>query len=238
MDASLWRLQAGGGVTLAHLNACMWEFGCGASDAAVPARVAEELASLPPAALPTMVCIMSVVLSCAGHFPGSRLHRKACGGVRAVATKAAPCHSCAAADADADVDADLYQVAYRAGAGRLTLLLAYRSQRAYQVTLLTLVRMPGWRSVEVTGTDRISCHHQVGRTPLSIVNGVVRHLAGLPAALGHVAKVIYIHSRLLQYCWALRRLLPRNFRGAPPLCSGQARLMFPTHRRKRTWWQT
>jgi hypothetical protein len=54
-DGSPWWLQAGAGVTLAHLSACMWEFGCGASAAAVPARVAEELSALPPAALPIMV---------------------------------------------------------------------------------------------------------------------------------------------------------------------------------------
>lgn len=45
--------QAASGVTAAHLHACMWEFSCGA--APVPARVAEELRTLPPRALSALV---------------------------------------------------------------------------------------------------------------------------------------------------------------------------------------
>ncbi len=45
--------QAASGATTAHLHAAMWEFSCGG--AAVPARVAEELRTLPPRALSAMV---------------------------------------------------------------------------------------------------------------------------------------------------------------------------------------
>lgn len=60
-------LQAASGVTTAHLHAAMWEFSCGGG--AVPARVAEELRTLPPRALSAMVrpCWPCTLLLLAAH---------------------------------------------------------------------------------------------------------------------------------------------------------------------------
>ncbi len=58
------------GTTVAHLNACMWEFhsrgggGGGGDSDALPERVKQELASLPPAALHAMVRTISLAQSC------------------------------------------------------------------------------------------------------------------------------------------------------------------------------
>jgi hypothetical protein len=258
MDALLWRLQAGGGVTLAHLNACVWEFGCGASGAAVPARVAEELAALPPAALPTMVrgaCPSCCPVQHELFSSGSRLQRK-----HAEERRLQPRRLRLASLPLLRLLTLMLMLmlllmlllllllllilmliytslAYRARAGRLTLPLTDRSHRGQiERALADNGCMPGWRSLELPTTHRMSCRHQVGRTPLSIVNGVVRHLAGLPAALGHVAKVIHIHVQLFALLPSVALLVATQCsRGSATVPWCKARLVFLTQRRKRTW---
>ncbi len=80
------------------MNACMWEFGCGAGAAAVPARVAEELAALPPAALPTMVCGtlsfgLFIWISAAQSSSGRLQHNCRMSGSRLQGIWTGACHS-------------------------------------------------------------------------------------------------------------------------------------------------
>lgn len=54
---------------MAHLNACMWEFSCrGSADTVLPQRVTEELHSLPPPALASMVRFAASNLACRLKF--------------------------------------------------------------------------------------------------------------------------------------------------------------------------